>query len=81
MADPSAEFRQYRAGQLDVTYVVPPQQFAWIRENLRRELHVSPQLSVYYYGFNLTRPPFKDQPGLRRALSLVIDRERLATAR
>src|SRR4030095_10047724 len=44
------------------------------------ELRVAPQLSTYYYGFNLTRPPFKDQPGLRRALSLVIDRERLTTA-
>jgi oligopeptide transport system substrate-binding protein len=79
-ADPSTEFRLYRAGQLDVTYVVPQQQFAWIRKNLPGELHISPQLSVYYYGFNLTRPPFKDQAGLRRALSLVIDRDRLATA-
>ena len=79
-ADPSTEFRLYRAGQLDVTYVVPQQQFAWIQENLPGELHISPQLSVYYYGFNLARPPFKDQPGLRRALSLVIDRDRLVTA-
>ena len=79
-ADPSSEFRLYRAGQLDVTYVVPQQQFGWIRENLPGELHISPQLSVYYYGFNLDRPPFKDQPGLRRALSLVIDRDRLATS-
>lgn len=78
--DAGTEFRQYRAGELDVTYVVPPQQFAWIEANLPGELHVSPQLSVYYYGFNLTRPPFKDNPGLRRALSLVIDRERLTRA-
>ena len=78
--DAATEFRQYRAGQLDVTYVVPPQQFRWIRENLGPQLHVSPQLSVYYYGFNLTRPPFRDSPDLRRALSLVIDRERLTSA-
>jgi len=79
-SDAGTEFRQYRAGELDVSYVVPPQQFAWIREHLPGELHVSPQLSVYYYGFNLSRPPFKDSPGLRRALSLVIDRERLTQA-
>lgn len=78
--DPTAEFRQFRAGELDVTYVVPPQQFAWIKQNLPGALHISPQLSVYYYGFNLTRPPFKDQPGLRRALSMVIDRDRLVSA-
>jgi len=76
-ADAGAEFRQYRAGELDFTYVVPPQQYAWLRKNLADELRLSPQLNVYYYGFNLGRPPFKDDPGLRRALSLVIDRERL----
>ena len=76
-ADAGTEFRQYRAGELDVTYIVPPPQFGWIEENLPGELHLSPQLSVYYYGFNLARPPFKDNPGLRRALSMVLDRERL----
>jgi oligopeptide transport system substrate-binding protein len=79
-ADVGTEFRQYRAGELDLTYAVPAPQFGWIRENMPGELHLSPQLSVYYYGFNLTRPPFKDDPGLRRALSLVIDRERLTSA-
>ena len=79
-ADAGAEFRQYRAGELDFTYVVPPQQYAWLRENLPDELHISPQLNVYYYGFNLSRPPFKDNPDLRRALSLAIDRERLTSA-
>ena len=80
IGDAGTELRQYRAGQLDVTYVVPQQQFQWIRQNLAAELHVAPQLSVYYYGFNLTKPPFKDRPGLRRALSMVIDRDRLVTA-
>ncbi|MCE3285063.1 MAG: oligopeptide transporter periplasmic oligopeptide-binding protein [Steroidobacteraceae bacterium] len=80
IGDAGTELRQYRAGQLDFTYVVPQQQFPWIRQNLASELHLAPQLSVYYYGFNLTRPPFKDRPGLRRALSLVIDRDRLVTA-
>jgi oligopeptide transport system substrate-binding protein len=79
-ADAGTEFRQYRAGEIDVSYVVPPPQFGWIRQNLPGELHVSPQLSVYYYGFNLQRAPFKDRPGLRRALSLVVDRDRLTSA-
>jgi oligopeptide transport system substrate-binding protein len=80
IADAGAELRQYRAGQLDFTYVVPQPQFKWIKENLGPELHLAPQLSVYYYGFNLTRPPFKDNPALRRALSLAIDRDKLVTA-
>ena len=61
------------------TAVVPRGQFDWIRENLAQELHVSPQLTTYYYGFNLDRPLFRDVR-IRRALSLVIDRERLASS-
>jgi len=75
--DENAELARYRGGELQVTFVVPRGQFDWIRANLAAELHVSPQLSTYYYGFNLRRAPFKDQPQLRRALSLVIDREKL----
>lgn len=77
IADQSAELRRYRAGELDITYVVPPAQFQWARENLGAELQVDPQLSTYYYGFNLTRAPFKDNAALRRALAMAIDRERL----
>jgi oligopeptide transport system substrate-binding protein len=77
VSDQSAELRRYRAGELDITYVVPPAQFQWVRENLPAELHVAPQLTTYYYGFNLSRAPFKDNVGLRRALAMVIDRERL----
>jgi oligopeptide transport system substrate-binding protein len=75
--DENAELARYRGGELQITYVVPRGQFDWIKANLAGQLHVSPQLSTYYYGFNLRRAPFKDKPGLRRALSLVIDREKL----
>ena len=64
--------------RLQVTAVVPRGQFDWIKEHLAGELHIAPQLNTYFYGFNLARAPFKDNPGLRRALSLVIDREKLA---
>jgi oligopeptide transport system substrate-binding protein len=76
--DENAELARYRSGELEITAVVPRGQFDWIREHLGQELHVSPQLTTYYYGFNLRRAPFADQPKLRRALSLVIDREKLA---
>jgi oligopeptide transport system substrate-binding protein len=77
ISDENAELARYRGGELQVTFVVPRGQFDWIRAHLADQLHVSPQLSTYYYGFNLRRAPFKDQPQLRRALSLVIDREKL----
>jgi len=77
--DENAELARYRSGELQVTFVVPRGQFDWIRANLGAELHIAPQLTTYYYGYNLRRAPFKDAAKLRRALSLVIDREKLAT--
>jgi len=76
--DESAEFTRYRAGDLHVTAVVPRGQYDLIRRDYAAQLHIAPQLGTYYYGFALDRAPFRDAPGLRRALSLVIDRERLA---
>jgi oligopeptide transport system substrate-binding protein len=76
--DENAELTRFRGGELQVTFVVPRGQFDWIKANLADQLHVSPQLTTYYYGFNLRRAPFGDKPKLRRALSLVIDREKLA---
>jgi oligopeptide transport system substrate-binding protein len=79
IGDENAELRAYRAGELHCTNVVPRGQFDWIRENLAAELHVSPQLSTYYFGFNLDRQLFKDGR-VRQALSMAIDRERLASS-
>ncbi len=69
------ELKRYRAGELDVTNDVPVDQVAFIRENLPKELKITPFLGTYYYGFNLEQPPFKDNPKLRRAIALVIDRK------
>ena len=69
------ELKRYRAGELDMTYTLPLKQLGWIRENLAAELSIEPYLGSYYFGFNLTRPPFKDRPKLRQALSMAIDRE------
>ena len=73
----TAELNRYRAGELHITSTVPPDAFAQVREQYGDELHVSPQLNIYYYGFNLTKPPFKDNPALRQALSMAVDREEL----
>lgn len=75
----AAEFNRYRAGELHVTGSVPADNFAQLREDYRDVLHIAPYLGIYYYGFNLTKPPFKDAPKLREALSMAIDREVLVT--
>lgn len=77
ITDSVAELNRYRAGELDITYSVPPEAFAEVKRERPAELRVSPYQSVYYYGFNLTKPPFKDNLQLRKALSMAIDREDL----
>jgi ABC-type oligopeptide transport system substrate-binding subunit len=75
--EPQVELNRYRAGELDITSTVPPEAFAAIGKERPDELRVAPYLGVYYYGLNLTREPFKDNPKLRQALSMAIDREDL----
>jgi len=69
-----AELRRYRAGELDYTYQIPDTQYQWIEENLPGELRTAPYISVYYFGFDLSEPPF-DDVRLRQALSMAIDRD------
>lgn len=73
--DVAGELKRFRAGELDITQTIPKSQLAWIRENMPDRLVIAPYLGSYYYGLNLTKPPFKDAPALRRALALAIDRD------
>jgi len=69
------QLNRYRAGELHITGSVPPDNFGQVQKDYPEELHIAPYLGVYFYGFNLTKPPFKDNPGLREALSMAIDRD------
>lgn len=71
----SAELNRYRAGELDITFSVPAESFEQMKRERPDELRVSPFLAVYFYGFNLSKLPFKDNPKLRQALSMAVDRE------
>jgi len=72
-----AELARYRTGELDITSSVPPDSFEQVRKEYGDQLHLAPEQNVYYYGYNLTKQPFKDSPELRQALSMAIDRDLL----
>ncbi|MDO5091232.1 MAG: peptide ABC transporter substrate-binding protein [Cardiobacteriaceae bacterium] len=71
----SSALKRYRADELDYILSMPIEQIDWAKENLPDELKISPYLATYWYNFNLTQPPFKDNPKLREALTLAIDRK------
>jgi oligopeptide transport system substrate-binding protein len=73
--DRATEVKQFRAGELDWTNEVPNNQFRWLQKHYPEELVVSPWMGSYYLGFNLTQEPFIDNPSLRMALLLSIDRK------
>ena len=70
----AAEIKQFRLGELDLTHDVPNNQFRWLQKNYTDELQVSPWMGSYFLGYNLTQQPFIDNPALRLALILAIDR-------
>jgi len=77
LSQETTEYARYRAGELDITSTVPSDNFQQVKKDSGDELHIAPVLNIYYYGYNLTKPPFKDSPELRQALSMAIDRELL----
>lgn len=76
--EPMAELNRFRADELDTTRTIPPESFVQMKEERPDEVRTSPSLAVYYYGFNMTKPEFADNPKLRQALSMAIDRETIA---
>ena len=69
-----SEFKRYLAGEVDWTGGVPIPRLEAVRRQLKAEFSMFPTLGVYYYGLNLERAPFKDNPKLRQALAMAIDR-------
>ena len=70
----SAEEAAFRAGQLHITGSVPTTKLDVYRKNAPELLRIHPYSGVYYYSFNVTKPPFNDVR-LRRALAMAVDRE------
>lgn len=73
--DMNSELKRYRAGELDLTRYIPIDQMDWILKNIGDEYKATASGDLYYYGYNSAHPPFKDNPKLRQALSLAIDRD------
>jgi oligopeptide transport system substrate-binding protein len=71
------EERDFRAGQLHITFSLPPSKVPVYRAQPNSPLQINPSLFVIYLNFNSTKPPF-NHPKLRRALALAVDRAAIA---
>lgn len=68
------EERSFRAGDLHVTSTVPLNKIAVYQRDNPEVLRIDPFFGTYFYRLNTTRKPF-DDPRVRRALAMAIDRE------
>ena len=75
--NPDTEERDFRAGQLHVTFNLPVTKIASWRQHDAAKLRIDPTLQINFLRFNTARPPLND-PRVRRALSLAIDRAAIA---
>lgn len=75
--DQNSALKRYRADELDVIVSFPPSQFEWLKENLPNDLTITPNYGLLYYTFNTRKAPF-DDPRVRNALAMTLDREMFA---
>ncbi len=75
--NPDVEERNFRAGQLHLTNNLPLSKIPVYREQDPARLRTDLFLQVYFLRFNVTKPPF-DNPKVRRALALAIDRDSIS---
>jgi oligopeptide transport system substrate-binding protein len=74
---PEVEERNFRAGQVHLTNGIPTTKIPPYREREPDQLRIDPFLYVNYLNFNVAKPPL-DNPKVRRALALAIDRDSIA---
>lgn len=73
----TTEERMFRTGQLHITSTVPADKTEYYQRERPEALKIFPYYATYYYIFNTRAAPL-DDPRVRRALALAIDRRQIA---
>ncbi|MFT4587461.1 MAG: oligopeptide transport system substrate-binding protein [Candidatus Binatia bacterium] len=68
------EERSFRAGQLHNIYTMPQTKIATYKRDYPHLLRIEPYAGTYFYRVNVNKPP-TDNPLVRKALIMAIDRE------
>ncbi|MBB3773702.1 oligopeptide transport system substrate-binding protein [Angulomicrobium tetraedrale] len=75
--DRSTAIKRYEAGELDSNDDLPTEQLADLKKKFGDQVKIGPYLGTYYYAIKTDKAPWTN-PKLRRAVSLLIDRDFLA---
>ncbi|MEY8351877.1 peptide ABC transporter substrate-binding protein [Lachnospiraceae bacterium 54-53] len=75
MEDSNAAYSAYQAGEISLCKDVPTAEIPRLRE--QEDFHLDPKQATSYISFQIEKEPF-DNPDVRKALSLAIDRDYVA---
>jgi oligopeptide transport system substrate-binding protein len=75
--DRAASLKRYENGELDSNDDIPTEQRTAIEQKMPGQFFNAPYLGSYYYSVKTDKAPLNN-PKLRRALALMIDRDQLA---
>jgi oligopeptide transport system substrate-binding protein len=73
VSDNLVALRLFQAGGADILGDIPSTRLAALRTASPDQVHVAPYSGSYYFAFNTRKPPFND-PRVRQALSLAVER-------
>jgi oligopeptide transport system substrate-binding protein len=74
----ATEIREYVAGQIDLTSTIPAPDLERLTQKYGTEIQSAPILGTLYLALNVSEPPLRDKRDLRQALSMAVDRDRIA---
>lgn len=77
VSDSLTALRLFEAGGADVTSDFPSSRLEKLRKTAADAVRVSDYRGAYYFAFNTRKPPFNN-PRVRRALSLAVERDWIA---
>ncbi len=77
VTDTLAALRLYQAGAADILGEVPSARLPQIKAQYPTQIRIAPYRGSYYFAFNTRKAPF-DDPRVRTALSLAVEREWVA---
>lgn len=75
--DSNTDIKLYESGENDWVYQLPPGTYDKYKTQYPKDIRNAPMLALRYYSYNVKDPLLKDVR-VRKALSMVIDRETLA---